>query len=119
MRFIEPRILISGIIGEMISVWREIVANSGINLLLHALAFIVDVFILLILVFRWIEKRKIGKGEYGFMLAFFIILAETAAIILFMPEGRATYLYPMLYASYLTIFLFMLYSLNRGDLSEL
>jgi hypothetical protein len=109
----KVRGILSEIISEMISVWREMLVNSGINAIIHALAIIIDLLIALLEIIKWLQERK--KVHFGFALAFLIIIGELMAVMLFMPEGRATYLYPMLYASYLMIFIYFMHVSEKVD----
>ena len=100
------RITLSAFVNNVINMWRDIVSNSGLNVLLHSAALITIVLLLIKEVFLVIEDKKKWIHSLPFMVSFLIILGELAAVMLFMPEGRATYLYPMLYASYLLIFIY-------------
>jgi hypothetical protein len=64
------------------------------------------VVILLLEFVRGFTKKRKEHWVYFILVA--IILGEAAAVCLFMPEGRPAYLYPVLYTSYLLIFLYLI-----------
>ena len=93
------------LVSEAIRVWRELIVNSGINPLIHSFAIIMDV---LILIYEFLQMLRDRKRNPVFLMAFAVILAETLAIVLFMPVAREAYMYPMLFSSYLMIFYYFL-----------
>ena len=102
----KTRIGISAVVNEIISGWRELILNSGINVILHSLSLIGLVLVLIKEILYIIDRKKSLVRGLPFIIAFVTVLGEYIAIMLFMPEGRATYLYPMLYASYLILYLY-------------
>lgn len=101
----SPRKIISGFIKGLLAIWREIVTNSGLNALLHAAAIGLNLIILVRELLNAFGNKV--YDNIAFSIALFLVLAEFMAILLFMPDGRAAYLYPMLYASYLLLFLYI------------
>lgn len=107
MKWVEnpKRIWLFNVTTWMLTVWRELWTGFGIDTLLHIVVLLADFFLLIwgfIQVF--LEKQK---RFWEYVIYFLIILGEFAALFLFMPVGRAEYLYPMLYSSYLILFLFL------------
>lgn len=101
----EIRILVNSIFAWMMQMWRELWNNTGINVILHAVAIIADILIVCVEFIKWIVEKK-GKHFGNFML-FTVLIGEFAAVLLFMPVGRRAYMFPMLYSSYLLIFLYV------------
>lgn len=103
------RMVLGIIINEIISIWRGLIINSGMNRIFHALtllgACVTSVFEFL----KWIREK--GKEHLALSFSFMVILGECAAVLLFMPEGRPSYMYPVLYAGYT---LFILYWLEKS-----
>jgi hypothetical protein len=97
------RVALKTIVSEGIIFWRELIINSGINAILHVCAIL---FVCIICgggeLLKWIGDGK--KERIGFIIASLVIIGEILAVLMFMPEGRAAYMYPMLYASYLLIY---------------
>lgn len=118
----EIRIFIYSIISWLLTIWRELWTNTGINTILHSAILMLDILIL----FYEIIKMFSDKGKYHlrFIILFLIVVAELFAILMFMPEGRPAYLYPMLYTSYLLIFMYFIFSREKqksfltGEVSE-
>ena len=94
------------ILNEIISVWKELISNSGLNIILHATSLIMMILLIIKELLDIINKKKKLKNSITFILAFLTILGECTLISLFMPESRPAYLYPILYASYLMIYIF-------------
>lgn len=108
----EKRIWLYDVLDWFMLVWRELWGNTGINVLLHAGAIIADVLILLLEIFRLFENRK--KEHLEFVLLFLILVGEALAVLLFMPEGRAAYLYPVLYTSYFLIAMYVIRGFSKS-----
>lgn len=89
-----------------ITVWRELWSSTGINVLLHSCAIIADVVLLVVELIQFFIYKEKKSMEY--IIYFLVLLGETAAIVLFMPVGRAAYLYPVLYVSYFVIYFYIL-----------
>lgn len=87
-------------------VWREFWVNTGLSGQMHALALMADIVILCVELINLFTKRT-GKS-LGFAMIFLVLIGEFAAVVLFMPVGRSAYLYPMLYSSYMLIFLYVM-----------
>lgn len=100
------RIMLMSILNEIINVWREFISNSGLNTILHVASLIMVILLLIKELLDVINKKKQLKNSFPFIFAFLTILGECALILLFMPENKPTYLYPVLYASYLMIYIF-------------
>lgn len=110
----QIRVFIFSIISFFMSVWSELLTLSGINTLLHVGAILADVFIWTReLVNLFIQK---GNRNLKYFIIFTILLGETVAIMLFMPEGRQAYMYPMLYSSYLLIYFYILDLTNKNGI---
>ncbi|WP_028242282.1 hypothetical protein [Pseudobutyrivibrio ruminis] len=110
----QTRIALSVIINEVISVWQELIIKSGLNIIIHVVAILsVIVFFLKELLYCIDKKRKWKKG-IPFIISFIVIFVEFLAVMLFMPEGRAAYLYPMLYASYFVLFLYYIENYQKA-----
>ena len=93
--------------------------DTHLNPYLHVIVILLDglvlLYLLLTLLLHLIRRRGGRRGTFGFALAFLVIIGEMAAILLFMPEGRATYMYPTLYASYLCIYFFGIFWFRRSE----
>lgn len=100
------RITLSSVVNNIINIWRDMISNSGLNVLIHVVALLTIVLLLVREVFFVVDNKKQWAKALPFIVPFIIILGELAVIILFMPEGRAPYLYPILYASYLMLFIY-------------
>lgn len=111
----KVRIGLGVLVNNIINVWRDIVTISGINLILHIVSIITVFFLLLIEILLVIDNQHTLRGSLPFIVTFLVILGEFAAIMLFMPEGRATYLYPMLYACYLMIYIYCFEHCRNDD----
>jgi len=102
----EGRQFIYLVISEIMNVWREMITSVGINSMLHSIA-ILGIFLMAIY-----EMLKLIEGSkdkaIDFLLLSLILVGEAIAILLFMPEGRPPYLYPMLYSSYIVIFYYFI-----------
>ena len=100
------RIILCTVVSNIIGIWRDLFVNSGLNPLLHAGVFIA-LFLLLAkeLLFFAEGKEKI-RDAFLYMFTPLVIIGECAALLLFLPEGRAAYLYPMLYAAYSVIYIY-------------
>lgn len=107
----ETRIIINTFMDEILIMWREMISDSGINGMLHILALAGDFILLVFEVFGWINDRKISR--FVFIVPFIMIIGECMAVMLFMPEGRPAYMYPVLYASYAVIFLYFTENLSK------
>lgn len=113
---LQFRRLIRALLYEMILVWRELIVNSGLNPLIHALALIADVLIFIVEFVRIIKEK--GSRPLFFFIAFLIILGELAALVVFMPVAREAYMYPVLGSSYLMLFFYFLSLRHKGENSE-
>ena len=80
--------------------WKKIMSESHLGTLYKLLPLLGIVEVLLYEIYSVIRKRK--YSIYSLIISI-IIIVELAAIIAFMPEARAYYLYPMIYTSYLLI----------------
>jgi len=100
----EFRIFVKSVLAWMIQVWKELWTNTGINVFLHALVLIGDVLILGVEFIRWCSEKR--SRHFGYVMLFTVLLGQFAAVLLFMPSSRAAYMFPMLYSSYLLIFLY-------------
>lgn len=100
------RIILSGVLKEIIAVWRELFTNTNMNAIMHSGLILLISVIILYRIMDAIENRTLKYPAFCF--AFIAWFAEMVAIMLFMPEGRPTYLYPLLYAGYLLVFLYVL-----------
>lgn len=89
--------------------WRAFVFGSGIGQIFD-LAFIGLLAVLFVLELLSAMKKRRFVSSIPFCVAFLAVLGELAAIILFMPEGRPEYLYPVKYASFFLFFLFCIES---------
>ncbi len=110
---------ISAKISGWIAGWRDFLTDTHLNPYLHVIVILLDglvlLYLLLTLLLHLIRRRGGRRGTFGFALAFLVIIGEMAAILLFMPEGRATYMYPTLYASYLCIYFFGIFRFRRSE----
>ena len=97
----------------VLSIWRELWTNSGINTILHASAIILDCIILIYQAVQLLTNKRIQFMKY--IIFELMLLGGFASILLFMPAGRAAYLYPMLYCSYLTSFLYFIEHRTRKE----
>ena len=90
------RSILSDIMSDIILFWRELHRGAGVT----AFRNLTCIFIMMIVIcyeagLNFIEKR----ASCPFYLIFIVsLLATILAIILFMPEGRPTYLYASLYS---------------------
>lgn len=100
------RKIVRDFLSEVIALWRELIINSGMNMLLHAGTIIVNFILLLFECIKMFEENN--RRNTMFMIAHVFLFGEIVAIMLFMPEGRAAYMYPMLYCSYFLMFVRML-----------
>lgn len=100
------RIMLISILNEIISIWRDFISNSGLNTILHVASFIMVILLPIKELLDVINKKKQLKNSFTFIFAFLTILGECALILLFMPESRPAYLYPVLYASYLMTYIY-------------
>ena len=100
----EVRLYGFTIITWIVTVIRELWNETGLNTLLHAGIILINVLLLITETIKVIFYKEKKSLEY--MLYFLILFGETAAIFLFMPVGRAAYLYPVLYVSYFLIFFY-------------
>ncbi len=94
------------ILNEVIGIWRDFISNSGLNIILHIISLIMMVLLFIKELLDVINKKKQLKNSFAFICAFLTILGECALILLFMPENRSAYLYPVLYASYLMTYIY-------------
>ncbi|MCR5575426.1 MAG: hypothetical protein K6F56_00265 [Oscillospiraceae bacterium] len=101
----EKRIMLVNLAAGLIGLWRGLVEQSGLNRLMHTAALLLPAILFLLELLRVIDGKKRFRDSAAYMLSFLVILGECGAILLVMPEGRPAYLYPMLYAAYLMIFL--------------
>jgi hypothetical protein len=93
------------IINNIIEGWRELI-NTGINMIMHAIAFILLVIFFFREIIFVIEEKNKLCNRIPYMLAILGIITETIAVIAFMPEGRPAYLYPVLFSSYIIIYFY-------------
>lgn len=100
----QIRIVGNAIIQAAVNMWWGLLINSGVNQLLHVCALISAIVMVLVEFIRLINKKKIS---IKIVIAMGTILAEGLAVLLFMPEGREAYLYPVLYAIYLLLLLYV------------
>ena len=93
-------------INQVNNAWKKLWLHSCAYMIIHLFAIVTDIYILILCFFRMFQKSKRWYGI--FVILFFSIIGEIVGIFLFMPEGRPQYLYPMLYSSYLLIYLYSL-----------
>lgn len=102
------RIFIYSVISWILTVWKELWVNTGINSILHSAMLIIDILIIAYELIKMFMDRK--KEHLKIIFLFLIVVAELLAIFMFMPAGFALYLYPMLYTSYLLIFMYIIFN---------
>lgn len=95
---------LSVVILKMINIWRELWINSGLNMLLHVGTIIASV-LLICLEFIFAIFGK-GKQNLCWIILFGTVFIEMSAVVLFMPEGRNTYMYPTYYADCILLILY-------------
>lgn len=102
----ELREKLYALLKEKWDAYRNFWNESGLNGYLHLLFLGIDIVLVLVNGIMFLSKRN-GK-IFGKFVISGIILAEFMVIFLFMPEGRPVYLYPMLFASYVMTYLYIL-----------
>lgn len=107
------RIFLYPIIIYIHSVWEELWTSSGIIAILNIGTIIVDIVILLYEIIKIFAEKE--KRSLLYVILFTLVLGEILAIYLFMPEGRAVYLYPMMYSSYILIYYYVLGLTNDNE----
>jgi len=95
------RIIMRDKVDHIIAMWRNMFINTPLHVLLHVLSFIL-ICILCVMQFVLAIIRRNWR-RLGFAVLFLVIIGEYIAIMLFMPDDRPAYLYPTLYAGYLSI----------------
>lgn len=114
------RTLIYSVITSIITTWNNLWLNTGVKVIANVFVIFIDIYIL-IKCFIDIFENDVRKGlkKHGaFFLIFFTIIGEIVGIVLFMPEGRPQYLYPMLFSSYIMIYLYFTVSKHMQNLKE-
>lgn len=91
-------------VSKLMDIWTELLVYSGINQILHVLAITGDCIFMVWEIFRWIHDRR--KIRFIFIIPLLLIVGECLAVLLFMPEGRPAYMYPVLFASYTLLFIY-------------
>lgn len=92
------------IVTWIVTVLRELWNATGLNTLLHTGVILINVILLIVEAIKAVLYKEKKSLEY--LVYFLVLLGETAAVFLFMPVGRAAYLYPVLYVSYFVIFFY-------------
>ena len=103
------RVTVGTSLKEFIYKWRIFIFDSGIGPIIQ-ISFTALLAVFFVLEFVNSMKIKRFVNSLPFCVAFLAVLGELAAIILFMPEGRSEYLYPVQYASYFLVYLYCIES---------
>jgi len=103
----------SVLIQNIISVYRDLIIYSGINLILKIGTLLTCLLILLKEILYSISQRD--SKQIGFIFALSLLFVFFVAVTLVIPEGKQEYYYPVFYSGYTLIYL---YGLSKKELKS-
>lgn len=107
------RLLLTSNILDGFSGWKDWLVKTGISAIMHILSIVTIVLLFLKELISVICKKRKLNDALPFVISFIVLLGECLAIVLFMPESRKAYFYPVLFGNYLLIYLYIVVRLKE------
>ncbi len=109
----EVRKFLNIVLSRLMTIWRELWTATSLNVLIHVGTIVASILILCMEFIHAVMQKD--RSHWGWLILFATVFGEMCAIALFMPEGRAPYLYPVLYADYVLLFFYMQRNLSHTE----